>query len=243
MTIDKKIIYYSENNKQPLDYTKTYNTSYRYLGYRDIPKIIKKYLQEGKALDYGSGTGYSTRFLSKLGFNVVGVDINQEMVQEARLQCPDLTFYYMEDRVIPFKDLSFDLVFSSFVLLEIGSQKEMVNYLVEAKRVMKGSSALFVAITGSEHLHDPSKNWLDFSTNFPENKNRISGSLVKLYHYNSHIEFSDHYWTQIDYQDCFAKAGFNIIDIKTPLGEKGEGYAWHDELVTSPFVIFVAISE
>ncbi len=133
MPIDSATIYYCKNNKSPLDYTKTHDAAYRYLGYRDIPKIIKEYLQAGEALDYGSGTGYSTRFLSELGFNVAGVDINQQMVQQARLQYPDLRFYSIENRIIPFENLTFDLIFSGFVLLEIGSQKEMVDYLIEAR--------------------------------------------------------------------------------------------------------------
>ncbi len=87
------------------------------------------------------------------------------------------------------------------------------------------------------------KKWLDFATNFPENKNWVSGSSVKFYHYNSHIEFSDHYWTEIDYQNCFAKANLNIINIESPLGKKEECYAWQDELVTSPFIIIVAVNK
>ena len=114
MVIYTTTVYYSKKNKQALDYTKTHDAAYRYLGYRDVPQILKKYLQEGETLDYGSGTGCSTQFLSKLGFDVIGVDNNKEMVQQAQLQHPNLPFYYIENGTIPFKDSTFDLVFSSF---------------------------------------------------------------------------------------------------------------------------------
>lgn len=194
-------------------------------------------------MDYGSGAGYSTQFLNKLGFNAIGVDNNKEMVHQAKLQHPDLLFYYIENRIIPFKDSIFDLIFSGFVLLEMSSKKEIIDYLLEAKRVMKKSSSLFVAITASENICDTSKKWLDFTTNFPENKNLASGSLIKVYNYDSHIEFSDYYWTQADYQNCFTRAGFNIVEVNFPLGNKEDPYAWQDELVTSPFAILVAINK
>ena len=182
MAVDTKGSSYSKQHKNPLNYTKTHDAPYRYLAYRDIPQIIKKYLQGGEALDYGAGTGYSTHFLSQLGFNVVGVDINKEMVHQAQLQYPNFSFYPVENRVVPFKDSTFDLVFSCFVLLEISTQQDMIDYLLEARRVMKKTASLFVAITGSEHLHDVSKKWLDFSTDFPENKKLLSGHMVKLFH-------------------------------------------------------------
>ncbi len=242
MTVDTKVVYYSKQHKNPLDYTKTHDAPYRYLAYRDIPQIIKKYLQGGEALDYGAGTGYSTQFLSQLGFNVVGVDINKEMVHQAQLQYPNLSFYPIENAVIPFKDSTFDLVFSCFVLLEISTPQGIIDYLLEARRVMKKTtSSLFVAITGSEYLHDTSKKWLDFKTDFPENKKLLSGNLVKLYHDSSQIEFSDYYWTLEDYRSFFVKAGFHLLEVKFPLGKKEESFSWKDELVFSPSTIFVAI--
>ncbi len=45
-----------------------------YLAYRDLPEIVGEGMGR-HALDFGCGTGRSTRFLTDLGFAAVGVDI------------------------------------------------------------------------------------------------------------------------------------------------------------------------
>jgi 2-polyprenyl-3-methyl-5-hydroxy-6-metoxy-1,4-benzoquinol methylase len=55
-----------------------------YLAYRDLPEIIATHVNGRKAIDFGCGTGRSTRFLKKIGFNVIGIDIAEEMIQKAR---------------------------------------------------------------------------------------------------------------------------------------------------------------
>lgn len=238
MTID----YHSDKDKshaQAIRYSKTHESIHRYLAYRDIPSIIRKYFPKGKALDYGCGTGYSTQFLKDLGFDVCGVDISKQMLHQAQIKYPNLCFALIENGIIPFKAFTFDLVFSSFVLLEIGTQNDIIDYLKEAKRVMK-KNGLFIAITASQDLHSISKKWLNFRTDFPENNPLTSGKLVKLYLYDSDIEFTDYYWTEADYRSFFAEVGFNLIDVYYPLGNKNDIYPWKDELSSSPFVVLIA---
>jgi SAM-dependent methyltransferase len=55
-----------------------------YIAYRDLPAIIGEHVQRGKAVDFGCGTGRSTRFLRQLGFDAVGVDILEHMLARAR---------------------------------------------------------------------------------------------------------------------------------------------------------------
>ena len=60
-----------------------------YLAYRDLPEIICEHVRGTKGLDFGCGTGRSTRFLAKLGFeSVVGVDIADQMITQANVTCP-----------------------------------------------------------------------------------------------------------------------------------------------------------
>lgn len=239
---DQAIVYNSEKDKSILQashYTKTHESTHRYLAYRDIPTIVRKYIQGKNALDYGTGTGYSANFLHKIGFEVTGVDVSKEMLFQARLAYPSFPFFPVENGVIPIESSLFDLVFSSFVLFEIGTKNAIIDHLTEAKRVMK-DDGIFVAVTGSQYLHNASKKWLNFRVDFPENQNPISGDVVKLHLNGADLDFTDYYWTETDYRQCFLQAGLELIEIHYPLGDENEPYLWKDEIKSSPFVILVA---
>lgn len=60
-----------------------------YLAYRDLPKILREHVAGTRAMDFGCGTGRSTRFLRTLGFDVVGVDVAERMLARARQQNPE----------------------------------------------------------------------------------------------------------------------------------------------------------
>lgn len=237
----KSVTYHSETIKSAAKashYAKTHDSTHRYLAYRDIPAILDKHPRGRKALDYGTGTGYSANFLYKLGLDVTGVDISKEMLDQAQHNYPTIPFYLMENKSIPLEPV-YDLVFSSFVLFEIGNEKDVIDYLLEAKRMMK-KEGLFIAVTGSQELHSPSKKWVNFRTDFAENSHLRSGNLVKLHLIDSDIEFTDYYWTEADYRRFFHNAGLELIEVHYPLGNRSEGYPWKDEILFSPFVILVA---
>jgi SAM-dependent methyltransferase len=100
-----------------LEFANTY-----YLAYRDLPAIMSEHVTGTKALDFGCGTGRSTRFLRELGFNVTGVDIAEDMLRSARALDPAGDY-----RIVPRDDLSefapetFDLIVSLFTFDNIPS--------------------------------------------------------------------------------------------------------------------------
>ncbi len=55
-----------------------------FLAYRDLPALIDEHAQGARALDFGCGSGRSTRFLKSLGFHAVGLDISEDMIRNAR---------------------------------------------------------------------------------------------------------------------------------------------------------------
>ena len=233
-------IYDSHNEKniaQAVKYNKTSENPFRFLAYRDLSKLIERYCIGKKALDYGSGTGISSQELIKQGFDVIGADISKEMLKQSRINCPDLSFHLIEDNLKNLFQSNFDLVFSSFVLFEIGSKSNIVKYLKEAKSVMK-EGGVFIGITGSESLYNG--NWLAWETNFPCNKDLKSGDKAKLLLKHENIEFTDFFWKEVDYRDCFKIAGLNLLEIYYPLGMYNEPFQWKDEILDSPFVYFIA---
>jgi predicted TPR repeat methyltransferase len=61
-----------------LEFANTYR-----LAFRDLPDLFRAHVRGTAALDFGCGTGRSTRFLCGLGFETVGVDISPEMISKA----------------------------------------------------------------------------------------------------------------------------------------------------------------
>ena len=68
-----------------------------YLAFRDLPALIGRYNHGRRALDFGCGTGRSTRFLTDLGLKVVGVDISQAMLDQARALDPSGDYYLFRE--------------------------------------------------------------------------------------------------------------------------------------------------
>lgn len=86
-----------------------------YLAYRDLPEIIRAHVRGTKALDFGCGTGRSTRFLKRLGFDAIGVDIAEDMLKLARGRDPMGDYRLVEkDGVGELSRGAFDLVLSAF---------------------------------------------------------------------------------------------------------------------------------
>lgn len=237
----KKINYLSSDNKSRLvakKYNKTITSLYRYLAFRDLPQIFSTHLKDkdAKALDYGCGIGISSSFLNDIGFYVDGVDVSEHMLKQAKLKFPKGNFFLLKTTGLPFDAKRYDLVFSSFVLFELSSKESILNYLMEAKRVLKDQGIL-VLITSSDQMY--LGNWLVFDTNFPENKFLKSGDKARIYLPDEKIEFVDFYWSESDCLELFKTAGFILKEAYKPLGQQEDLLAWKDETKSSPYIVYV----
>jgi ubiquinone/menaquinone biosynthesis C-methylase UbiE len=207
-----------------------------YLAYRDLPSVLKRHVTGKKALDYGCGAGRSTRFLKSLGFEVSGVDISRDMIKEALLHDKDGTYYHIKSGFTPFKDSTFDVIFSTMVFVEIPSKDEMTKILREFKRVLKDSGTVVIVTKTKEGYNG---NWVSFNCDFPENKKLNSGDRAKVHIKCSEIVLYDYFWTESDYKNAFSDSGFKVIESLKPMPKGNEGYDWLDELKHSRWVIYV----
>ncbi|MFN3232076.1 MAG: class I SAM-dependent methyltransferase [Alphaproteobacteria bacterium] len=208
-----------------------------YLAFRDVPMLIERYATGTRALDYGCGAGRATRLLKRNGLDVVGVDISPSMLEVARAEDPDGAYHLIENGEIPFEDDSFDLAFSSFVFFEIPTIEEMTKAAAGIRRALKPGGH-FILLIGSEHLYD--HEWTTVKVDYPENKQKQSGSPVRVFLADVKLELTDYYWTDADYRKVLTDAGFSTIDLHQPLGRPDDGIEWISEDKVPPFSIYVA---
>jgi len=208
-----------------------------YLAFRDIPQLIQKHAKGSAALDYGCGAGRSTRFLKNLGLQVVGVDINQDMLEQAITRDQSTSYYNIQTEQVPFENESFDIVFSSFVFLEISTKTEIEKIFLEMMRVLKRDGVIFV-VTSSMDVYKG--NWVGFKYDFPENSRDIqSGETFKLQFQGTEIILYDYLWTDEDYKQILDRLGLSIVEHHKPLGYDTDPYEWLDEKKASPVSIYI----
>lgn len=217
-------------------YAKHGLSSTHYLAFKNVPEFINKYTKGLKTLDYGCGSGRSTRFLKELKLDVEGVDINESMLKEAMALDDAILYRHIKSAVLPYHDQTFDIVFSSLVLFEIATKQEILDVFNEIYRVLK-NDGIFIAVTGSQEMY--SHPWLSLDINFPENKKLKSGAVAKILLKDINLELYDYFWTNDDYQEIIEASNFNLIEMNYPLGDDNDGYSWVSENVISPYVSYI----
>lgn len=228
-------------NKTPDLYAKLYS-KYKIIGtpyipYRDMPNILNEHVIGKMAIDYGCGTGESSFFLKSLGFDVAGVDISEEMLLRVKNIDPTGEYIKINSGEMPFNKETYDLVFCSFVLLEISTKIELLEILQDISRVLK-KGGIFIAIVANENTYH--YEWLTLNTDFAENKALNSGQKVKIEFKDIGLTIFDYYWTQKDYKKIIESANLNLVKVYNPLGLDTDGYSWKDEKFAAPSSILVS---
>jgi SAM-dependent methyltransferase len=218
-----------------LEFANTY-----YLAYRDLPQIIGEHVRGTRALDFGCGTGRSTRFARQLGFDVVGVDIAPEMIAHARQLDPEGDY-----RLIGNGDFSglethsFDLVLALFTFDNIPGLETKVNLFRALGALLDRAGKLVSVVSAPEiYVHE----WASFSTSdFPSNRTARSGDLVKIIttDFDDRRPTEDILCTDESYRDIYAQAGLNIVATYHPLAKGEEPYRWISETRIAPWTIYV----
>ena len=215
-----------------------------YLAYRDLPAILGEHAQGTKALDFGCGTGRSTRFLRKQGFDpVLGIDISEHMVEQARKGDP-----HGDYRLVPDGDLSelasgaYDLVLSVFTFDNIPTMEKKVALLQSLRYLLKAGGRI-VSLVSSPEIYV--NEWASFSTkDFPENRTAAIGDNVwiVMLDVEDRRPVEDILWTDAGYQDVYRCAGLELIKAYRPLATETEPFSWVSETSIAPWAIYVLAS-
>ncbi len=211
-----------------------------YLAYRDLPAILAEHVRGRKALDFGCGAGRSTRFLRKLGFDALGVDIAPPMLAQARKLDPEGDY-----RLVPEGNLgglvatAYDLILSAFTFDNVPTLEKKLVLFESLKRLLKEDGRIVNLVSSPEiYLHE----WASFSTlAFPENRTAKSGDTVRvlMLDVEDRRPVEDILWTDEDYHEVYRRAGLKAIKTYRPLAKPSEPYPWVSETMVAPWVIYV----
>jgi SAM-dependent methyltransferase len=218
-----------------LQFPRTY-----YLAFRDLPALIRRYSHGCRALDFGCGTGRSTRFLRDLGLQVTGVDISQAMLDQARALDPSGEYYLVRDSIeSEFATGSFDIILAAFTFDNSPTDPAKADALSGLRHILALNGALFLVVSSPAIYVNE---WASFSTrNFPENRRARDGDRVRI----TMLDVSDRrpvedvLCTDAHYQRLFESARLRVLDIQSPLATGREATQWVTETSTAPWTIYV----
>lgn len=119
--------------------------------YADNDEQDSKYLDEfiaklsgKKLLDMGCGSGTNTAYLSKKGFDIVGIDASVNMLRLARKFYPAIKFEEQDILRTSFKENLFDGIVLAYVINHF-NQDGLVLLKKEINRILKKDGLLFVS--------------------------------------------------------------------------------------------------
>lgn len=217
-----------------LEFANTY-----YLAYRDLPEIVAQHVTGTRALDFGCGTGRSTRFLRKLGLTVTGVDIAEDMLRIARATDPAGDYRLVpDDNLDEFPAGSCDLVLSAFTFDNIPGAMKTRIFRDLAKLLTP--AGIIVSLVSSPQIY--THEWASFSAkDYPENRLARSGEVVRIITTDiaDRRPAEDILCTDESYRGIYREAGLEVICVLTPLAKGDEPYAWVNETRIAPWVIYV----
>jgi len=117
--------------------------------------VFRSNLTQAKVLDMGCGIGYATRYLTKEGFEVVALDIDEISIMQCKfvsnllgIEHPLVTASITN---IPLKNEVFDSIICSEVLEHIPDVRQALS---ELNRVLKKGGRLVITVPGYAYLVD-----------------------------------------------------------------------------------------
>jgi SAM-dependent methyltransferase len=211
-----------------------------YLAFRDLPTILGEHVQGRKAVDFGCGTGRSTRFLQALGFDVLGVDIAEPMLARARERDPQGAYRLVADGdVSGLAANSYDLVLAAFTFDNIPTMEKKVALFRSLKRLLNGRGRI-VNLVSTPDIYV--NEWASFSTrDFPENRTARSGERVRIVMLDveDRRPVEDILCTDENYQAVYRQAGLLALETYRPLANRTDPHSWVNETSIAPWAIYV----
>jgi SAM-dependent methyltransferase len=210
-----------------------------YLAFRDLPALIRRYSHGSRALDFGCGTGRSTRLLKNLGLNAMGADISQAMLDQARALDPSGEYHFIRDSISSeFASGSFDIILAAFTFDNMPTEAKADA--LSALRILLASDGCLLVVVSSPEIYV--NEWTSFSTrDFPWNRHAHDGDRVRIVMLDvpDRRPVEDIFCTDAQYRRLFEDAGLSVLEVQRPLATGKEPTQWVSETTTAAWTIYV----
>jgi SAM-dependent methyltransferase len=210
-----------------------------FLAFRDLPGLIHRHSHGSRALDFGCGTGRSTRFLRNLGLHVIGADISEAMLDHARGLDPSGEYHLIRDSIASeFEPASFDVILAAFTFDNMPTDAK-ASALSALRTLLAPSGCLFLVVSSPEIYVNE---WASFSTqDFLENCHARDGDRVRIIMLDvpDRRPVEDVFCTDAHYRRLFETAALKLLHIEKPLATGKETTPWISETTTAAWTIYV----
>ena len=214
-----------------------------YLAFRDLPVLLSKYVCGTRALDFGCGAGRSTRFLRDLSFEVIGVDVSEVMLDQARSRDPHGDYRLVADGDLTgFGTSTLDLILAAFTFDNIPTDQQKTSALRELGRLLAPAGRLIVVVSSPAiYWHE----WASFSTrDYPANRSARDGDAVRIVMLDvpDRRPVVDIVCSDAHYGELFEAVGLCVVDTLRPLATAAEQVQWVSETAIPPWTIYVLVA-
>ncbi|MBC9732024.1 class I SAM-dependent methyltransferase [Nocardioides marmotae] len=182
---------------------------------------------EGRdVLEVGSGAGQCSRWVRARGGRAIGLDLSLRQLQHSR-RIDEATGVVVPSvrataTALPFRDASFDVVFSSFGALQFISDLEVA--VAETARVLRPGGRYAFSITHPTRwmfADDPGEEGLVASQSYWDRT-----PYVEVDDASGEVSYVEHHRTLGDWVAVLAGAGFVITDLLEPEWPAGHDRVW-----------------
>lgn len=111
-----------------------------------LKKWIDEFVREcrkGKVLDVGCGSGRDARYLINKGFQVVGVDVSEKLIEIARKKATGATFFVMDFEDMAFPEKHFAGIWANASLFHVPKAR-LLSILKKLRTFLIDNGLLFV---------------------------------------------------------------------------------------------------
>jgi len=175
-----------------------------------------------RVLDLGCGNGRFVNVIKEKGGQYFGTDVSGELIEIAKQTYSNENFQTTEPLKLPFPNEYFDAIFSIAVFHHIPSNDFRLEFLKEAKRVLKPVGFLILTVWKPKSKKEKLlKAGFLFKKIFGLNRSLDFGDVIEPWFGQNKGERYFHCFSKRELVNLAKEAGFEIVNIGVVSNEKG----------------------